>query len=88
MGDTGREPTHRSEALAVHQFIFEQAGFGLVFHQNDRAAFSVIRAAQCCLVQVQPTWLAAKIQPVFVTVQIVTPVEVVQQRVPVFRQGQ
>ncbi len=33
-------------------------------------------------------WLAAKIQPVLVAVQVVASIEIVQQGVPVLRQGQ
>ena len=87
VGDTGREPAHGGQALAVHQFVFQQAGFRLVFHQDDAATFGVIGATQGCLVQIEPVGAAFQVQAVFVPVQVLTAVEVVQQQMPVLGQG-
>ena len=87
MGDTGCQPAYGGQPLAVHQFVFQQAGFRLVFHQDDAAALGVIGAAQGCFVQVKPVWSTFQVQPVFVPVQILTAVEVVQQQVPMLGEG-
>ena len=87
VGDTGREPADGGQALAVHQFVFQQAGFRLIFHQDNAAALGVIGAAQGCFVQVKPVGAAFQIQAVLVPVQVLTAVEIVQQQVPVLGQG-
>ncbi|MCY1349112.1 hypothetical protein D9M69_352860 [compost metagenome] len=88
VGDTGGQAADGSEALGMHQLVFQQLGVGHVFHQQHQAAAAGGQGFfDRCLVQVKCTDLAIQRQALFVQVLVGQVDEAFQQALPGFGDG-